>query len=206
VGHEPQRQDRQVDALRVWLFDPSGPAQQFASQLRKRWASFRNPHAQIQFHEPVYAGPGFAIDAPAGGTFVAGPGSEFRRGFRAELSGPQATVSVGSETIFTHEALIQCASAVSLGAQCQIDQGTLLVDGDFRVRRPGESAAALPHDPHPLTIGDHVMITTKCTVIADIGSYSMVGANSVVTKPLPAHSLAAGSPAEVIGHFGPEAR
>ena len=206
MGNPPQRQGSQVDALRVWLFDQTGPALRLASQLRKLWAIFRNPQARIEFHEPVYAGPGFSIDAPRGGRFVAGPGSEFRRGFRAELGGPEATITVGADTIFTNGVLIQCASAVSLGAQCQVDQAVLLVDGDFRVRRPGETQTDDRREPHPLTVGDHVTITTKCTVIADIGSYSMIGANSVVTKPVPPGSLAAGSPAEVIGQFGPGPR
>ncbi|HTW11513.1 MAG TPA: hypothetical protein VME01_02120 [Solirubrobacteraceae bacterium] len=191
---------------RAWLFDQQGPASQAASWLRKRWVVLRNPYAHIQFHEPVYAGPGFSIEAPRGGRFIAGPGSEFRHGFRAELDGADATITIGAANLFTHDVLIQCASAVSLGAHCQVDQASLLVDGDFRVRRPGDATAQPTREPRPLTIGDHVTITTKCTVIADIGSYSMVGANSVVTEPLPPHSLAAGAPARVIGHFGPETR
>lgn len=190
--------------VRIWLFHFPGPGTQLMSWLRKRATKLRNPHAEISFGDRVYLGPGFGIDAPRGGTFIVGSDCEFRRGFRAELSGPTAWVEIGARTIFTHDALIQCASTVSIGSDCQVDQAVLLVDGNHRVRSVG--IAGGPDQLRPLTIGDHVTITTKCTVIAPIGSHSMVGANSVVLRPLPSHSLAAGSPAQVIGYFGPEAK
>ena len=55
------------------------------SALRKRWVLFRNPQADIRFEGPVYLGPRFSIHAPNGGSFIVGPGVEFRRGFRCEL-------------------------------------------------------------------------------------------------------------------------
>lgn len=189
--------------LRVWLFYRPGPGPRLMSWLRRRVTLLRNPHAEIRFGADVYLGPGFGIDAPRGGTFVCGEGCEFRRRFQAELAGPDATIEIGDRSVFTHDVLIQCASHVSVGSDCQIDQATLLVDGDRRMReRPGDEQS--PAQRRPLTIGDHAMITTKCTVIADVGAHSMVGANSVVLQALPAHCLAAGSPAQVIGYFGPE--
>ena len=55
----------------------------------------------------------------------------------------------------------------------------------------------------PVTVSDHVTTTTKCTIIADIGERTFVGANSVVSRPLPAFCVAAGAPARVIDYFGP---
>jgi acetyltransferase-like isoleucine patch superfamily enzyme len=57
----------------------------------------------------------------------------------------------------------------------------------------------------PITIADHATVTTKCTIIADLGERVFVGANSVVTKAVPAFSVAAGVPAKVIEYFGPDA-
>jgi acetyltransferase-like isoleucine patch superfamily enzyme len=59
------------------------------------------------------------------------------------------------------------------------------------------------YDFQPVTLADHVTTTTKCTIMADIGERTFVGANSVVTKPLPAYCVAAGVPARVIDYFGP---
>jgi acetyltransferase-like isoleucine patch superfamily enzyme len=50
------------------------------------------------------------------------------------------------------------------------------------------------------------MITSKCTVLADVGERAIVGANSVVTKPVPAFCLAGGVPAKVFEYFGPPDR
>lgn len=187
--------------LRVWLFYRPGPGPRLMSWLRGRLTLLRNPHAEIRFGAGVYLGPGFSIDAPNGGTLVCGDGCEFRRGFRVELAGHGARVEIGARSIFTNDVLIQSASRVSIGVDCQVDQASLLVDGNHRVRLHGR--AEVGEQPKPLTIGDRVTITTKCTVVADVGSDSMVGANSVVLQPVPAHSLAAGVPAEVLGHFGP---
>jgi len=55
-----------------------------ASAIRKRWVLFRNPHADIRFGRYVYLGPGFSLHMPFGGTFIAGDGAEFRRGFRCD--------------------------------------------------------------------------------------------------------------------------
>lgn len=187
--------------LRVWLFYRPGPGPRLMSWLRERLTLLRNPHADITFGADVYLGPGFSLDAPRGGTFICGDGCEFRRGFRAELTGHEARIEIGPRSVFTNDVLIQCASQVSVGADCQVDQASLLVDGNHRVRLSGTADES--DEPKPLTIGDNVTITTKCTVVADVGSNSMIGANSVVLQPLPAHSLAAGVPAQVLGRFGP---
>ena len=190
---------RAAGGLRVWLLYPPGPVPLAQSWVRKRWACFRNPHARIEFLEPVYAGPGFAVDAPLGGTLVIGRGCSLRRGVRIELTGPRATVEIGAETVLTGSVLIQCASLVRVGRRCQIDDGVLLVDGTHRVRELERK------DPQarnrPLTIDDHATVMAKCTVSAHVGAHTVVGAGSVVLEPVPARCLAAGSPAEVIGYF-----
>lgn len=65
------------------------------SDLRKLWVILRNPHATIRFEGPVYLGPGFSLHMPDGGSFVVGPGVEFRRGFRAEITGNGRITALG---------------------------------------------------------------------------------------------------------------
>jgi acetyltransferase-like isoleucine patch superfamily enzyme len=55
-----------------------------------------------------------------------------------------------------------------------------------------------------VTIGADSWIGNRSVVMADIGKGSVVGAGSVVTKPLPERSIAVGSPARVVGARGPE--
>ena len=48
------------------------------------------------------------------------------------------------------------------------------------------------------TIGAGAWIGSAAIVIADVGPGTIVGAGSVVTKPLPANVIAAGVPAKVL--------
>jgi acetyltransferase-like isoleucine patch superfamily enzyme len=194
---------RTAGGLRVWFFYLPGPGPWFMSWLRKRWVIFRNPHAQIEFQGPVYLGPGFSLDMPRGGTFVVGPGVEFRRGFRAEFGAADTRITIGAASVFTYDVVIQCTTSIEIGRHCMFGQATLVVDGNHRFRDLEQPMLAQGYDFHPLTLADHVTTTTKCTIMADIGERTFVGANSVVTKPLPAYCVAAGVPARVIDYFGP---
>src|SRR5256885_16543872 len=55
------------------------------SELRKRWILLSHRHANIVFEGPVHIAPGFSLYIPENGSFIVGPGVEFRRGFRAEV-------------------------------------------------------------------------------------------------------------------------
>ncbi|MHB8692695.1 MAG: acyltransferase [Solirubrobacteraceae bacterium] len=201
--HTAPRQLREAGSLRVWLLYLPGPGPLLMSWLRKRWVIWRNPHARIDFLGSVYLGPGFSLDMPRGGTLIVGHGVEFRRGFRAEFGGPDARITIGELAVFTYDVVIQCSSSIDIGAYVQFGQATLVVDGNHRFKDLDTPMLAQGYDFTPLKIADHATITTKCTILADIGERTFVGANSVVSKPLPAFCLAAGMPARVLEYYGP---
>ena len=58
-------------------------------------------------------------------------------------------------------------------------------------------------DFKPLRIEDDVAVTSKCTIMADIGKRAFIGAGAVVTRPIPAYTVAVGAPARPIDYFGP---
>lgn len=173
------------------------------SALRKRWVRIRNPHADIRFGEGCFAGPGFWIHAPWGGTFTAGPGCEFRRGFRVELAGPDSRIEIGNSTRFTYDAMIQCAGTISIGDRVLFAQQTFVVDGSHRFRDLERPVVDQGYDLREIRIGDDAAIMAKTTVIASVGERAFVGAGSVVTRDVPAYTVAVGSPAEAIDYFGP---
>jgi len=186
--------------LTRWLY-VRGP--RVMSRLRKAWVIFRNPQAEITFVEPVYLGPRFSLHMPDGGTFIAGPAVEFRRGFRAEV-GPEGRVEIGTGSVFTYDVVIQCSTSIVIGERCMFGQATLVVDGNHRFRALDKPMLSQGYDFRPLRIDDDATVTTKCTIIADLGERAFVGANSVVTRAVPPFCVAAGAPAEVIEYFGPE--
>lgn len=173
------------------------------SWLRKRWVLFRNPNAHIEFQGPVYVGPRFSLHAPDGGTFIVGPGVEFRRGFRAELAGTRSRITIGGGSVFTYDVVIQCASSIDIGEHCMFGQATLVVDGNHRFRDLDRPMLEQGYDLRPLTVEDHVTVTTKCTIIANVGKRTFVGANTVVARPLPPFCVVGGVPARILDYFGP---
>jgi acetyltransferase-like isoleucine patch superfamily enzyme len=173
------------------------------SALRKRWVRFRNPHATIDFGEGTYVGPGFRLWMPYGGTFRTGKGVEFRRNFLAELGGPSSTISFGAGSVCTYSVLMQCTTSITVGERCMFGQSTIVVDGNHRFRDLDKPMTEQGYDYSPITIADDATITTKCTIIADVGRRAFVGANTVVTKPVPDFCVSGGVPARVIDYFGP---
>jgi acetyltransferase-like isoleucine patch superfamily enzyme len=176
-----------------------------ASRLRQWKARAANPLADIRFGAGCYLGPGFSIHAPWGGVFRSGDHCEFRRGFRAELAGPDARIEMGSSCVFTYYSLVQCGRSITIGDRVMFGQSSMVVDGNHRFRDLTKPMLAQGYDFRPIRIGDDVTTTTKCTIIADIGERAFVGANSVVTKEIPPFTVAVGSPAEAIDYFGPAA-
>lgn len=172
------------------------------SALRKRWVLFRHPHANIVFGAGVYLGPGFSLHIPGRGTFIAGPGCEFRRNFRAEIHGGGKLV-LGPNVAATYDVIISCTTSIEVGEGAGLGQCLYMTDGGPAWRDTEKPVRAQGYNYRPLTIGDHAVILSKCTVGHSIGERALVGANSIVTKPVPAHCFAAGAPARVLEYFGP---
>jgi acetyltransferase-like isoleucine patch superfamily enzyme len=193
--------ERPVKRL-VWVL-AYGKGPRAMSRLRKWWTLVKNHQANIHFSEPVYLGPGFSLHMPQGGTFIVGPGVEFRRRFRAEI-GPQGRVAIGAGCYFTYDVIITCDTSIEIGERCGLGQSTYVADGNHRYRDLTKPFLEQGYDYRPITIEDDVQIHSKCTIVNSIGKRAIIGANAVVTRPIPAYCVAAGVPAHVIDYYGPE--
>ena len=177
-------------------------APQLASWFRKRWALFKNPGADIRFGKHVYLGPGFSVHAPYGGTFIVGDAVQFRRQFRLEL-GADARVVIGSHSYLTYDVIISCDTTVEIGEHCGLGQSTYITDGSHRFRDLTKTFMEQGYDYRPIVISDHAQVHSKCTIVNSIGTRAIIGANAVVTKPIPPYTVAGGVPARVLDYFGP---
>lgn len=175
----------------------------FMSFLRQRWVRFRNPAAHIHFGPRTYLGPGFSLHMPFGGTFITGPGVEFRRNFRAELANAESRIEFGAACTCTYDVLMQCTTSIVIGDRCQFGQATIVLDGNHRFRDLDRPMLDQGYELTPIRIEDDATVTSKCTIIADVGRRSFIGAHAVVVHPVPAYSVAVGVPARVIENFGP---
>ena len=105
---------------------------------------------------------------------------------------------------------IKIGKNVFINACCRFqDQGGIEI-GDGSLIGHNTTIATLNHDfnpdkranlhPSPVKIGKNVWIGSDSTILpgVEIGDCAVIGAGSVVTKNVPANSIAVGSPARVI--------
>jgi acetyltransferase-like isoleucine patch superfamily enzyme len=117
-------------------------------------------------------------------------------GFLTTFSSPD--ISVGNNTIFSTGANI---GRCHIGADCMIGTYAMITGGknqhrfdsrDIPIRLQGGEF-------NPVTIGRDCWIGNGAIIMADLGEGCVIAAGSVVTKPIPSYSIAAGVPAKVIG-------
>src|SRR5947199_1953473 len=126
----PSRIRNSLRWLPVRLGYRVGP--RIASWTRKRWVILRHPQADIRFGRHTYLGPRFSLFIPDEGSFIVGDSVEFRRDFRAEVSG-NGRVTIGSGSVFTYSVLFQCTTTIEIGERCQFGPTTILLDGQPRL-------------------------------------------------------------------------
>jgi acetyltransferase-like isoleucine patch superfamily enzyme len=173
-----------------------------ASRWRRRWTLATHVHADVAIHRSARLGPRFAVWIPGRGRLHIGPGCELRRNFFAEIHG-EGVVELGPDVIFTGATTIQITTSLTIGARTAIGVGTFIADGNHRYTDHTKHWLDDEYDYRPIVIGDGAAIMTNAVILASVGTRSAVGANSVVTRPVPDYCLVAGAPARIIEYFGP---
>lgn len=105
---------------------------------------------------------------------------------------------------------INALNSVRIGDNVLIASKVFITDlehgsyaGDENDSQPSSIVKDRPLSSKPVVIGNNVWIGELCSVLPGviIGENSIIGANSVVTKSIPANSIAVGNPAKVIKQF-----
>lgn len=172
-----------------------------ASDIRRLMILATHLHCTVEFQGPVYLGPEFSLFIPDRGSLIVGPGVEFRRRFACEIHG-DGKVTIGANTVFTYDTVIQCTTTIDIGADCAIGQA-IIVDGNHKYQDHERPFMEQGYDFRPVRIGDGAVIMSKTTITNDVGTRSVIGANTLVTTPIPAYCLAVGAPARAVKYFGP---
>ena len=118
------------------------------------------------------------------GEIHTGPGSYIGRYSRIK-AGENTQVSIGSGCAISHNVAIYTTS--------------WLPDQDFSDRSPDDFGELASYSGD-VTIADHAWIGYGVFIAPGtrVGENSVIGANAVVTRDVPPHSIAAGTPAKVI--------
>jgi acetyltransferase-like isoleucine patch superfamily enzyme len=97
--------------------------------------------------------------------------------------------------------MIAAVELVEIGEHCMLANGCLVTDGDHRFDDPdrpvpwqGFTSKGPTRIGANAWLGANVVVTSGVT----IGERCVIGANSVVTRDIPAFSIAAGAPAKVL--------
>jgi acetyltransferase-like isoleucine patch superfamily enzyme len=113
----------------------------------------------------------------------------------------RARVRIGGGTFLNQGVMIAAVELVEIGEHCMLANGCLVTDGAHRFDDPdrpvpwqGFTTKGPTRLGANVWLGANVVVTSGVT----IGERCVIGANSVVTRDIPAFSVAAGSPAKVL--------
>jgi acetyltransferase-like isoleucine patch superfamily enzyme len=173
-----------------------------ASRWRRRLLLLTHRHVDIDVAKQVLVGPRFDVWIPGEAIFHVAEGCEFRRDCFIELA-PGGRIELEAQVIFTSAALVQISTSLTIGRRAVFGQSVMIADGNHRFRDHTRHLLDQGYDFQPITIGENAIVMSKCTILNSIGEGAIIGAGSIVTKPVPAFCLAVGAPARVVDYFGP---
>jgi acetyltransferase-like isoleucine patch superfamily enzyme len=115
--------------------------------------------------------------------------------------GDTGRITIGAGVFLNQNVMIAAVDHVEIGDHCMAANGCMVTDADHRHDDPttpvtwqGFTSKGPTRLGSNVWLGAHVVVTSGVT----IGERCVVGANSVVTRDLPAGTIAAGAPAKVI--------
>ena len=125
-----------------------------------------------------------------------GPNCEFW------LEGDNVSIIVGSNTSFTNDVEVNAqedCSTITIGEDCMFSNHIIIRTSDSHPIYDLEYGVRINSSKN-VTIGNHVWIAPHSNVMkgAIIMDGSIIGSNTIVTKEIPANSLAVGMPAKVV--------
>jgi acetyltransferase-like isoleucine patch superfamily enzyme len=104
-------------------------------------------------------------------------------------------IKIGENVAIGDGTIISSNSTITIGDNTSIAAYSYIVDHDHNTPKSKKSKSLMPiHIGESVWLGTHVIVLKGVA----IGSESVVGAGSVVTKTIPSKSIAVGNPAKVL--------
>jgi acetyltransferase-like isoleucine patch superfamily enzyme len=162
--------------------------------LRPQFATLGKHHTFMKPWHCIISGENIHMgESP---TVVSEPDNKVRIGIWGREPG-QGRIVIGDAVMISPGTRISASDEILIGHGCMFANGAYLTDSDWhgiydRVNRDPE--------PKPIVLEDNVWIGDHATILkgVHIGENSIVAANAVVTKNVPANCIVAGNPAKVV--------
>lgn len=112
-------------------------------------------------------------------------------------------VDIGDNVSIGFGCTLSCVNRIKIGDDVTIGDNVYLADSHHSYGNPTMSILEQPLLPGEISIGRGAWIGYGAFVAGNVsvGDYAVVGANSVVTRPVPAYTVVAGVPARAIRRF-----
>jgi acetyltransferase-like isoleucine patch superfamily enzyme len=113
----------------------------------------------------------------------------------------RARIRIGSGTFLNLGVMVASVDLVEIGDHCMFANGCFVTDGAHRFDDPDTPVPWQGFTTKgPTRIADNVWCGANVVITSgvSVGERCVIGANSVVTRDLPAFSIAAGAPATVL--------
>jgi acetyltransferase-like isoleucine patch superfamily enzyme len=134
------------------------------------------------------------------GTIDLGDGCLFRC-FRSTIvlaTGPEGAIRLGRQVWINDGSNLYALTSIVIGDHTMIGDQVTIYDASCHHVSPDRPPVA-----QPVSIGRNVWIGSRAMILPGvvIGDHAVIGAGAIVTKSIPARSIAVGNPAKVIKTF-----
>jgi len=143
---------------------------------------------------------GIVLEAMVDGRLEVGAGTVLEPNVWITCPAP-ARIRIGGGSFLNIGTMVASMELVEIGEHCMFANGCFVTDGDHRFDDPDKPVPWQGFTTKgPTRIGDNVWCGANVVITSGVtvGERCVIGANSVVNRDLPPHSIAAGAPAKVI--------
>jgi acetyltransferase-like isoleucine patch superfamily enzyme len=169
------------------------------ARLIVRWAWLKlRWRGRLQTDGLCFIGPGVELEIGRDAVVKLGRWSWIGHG--TKIRAHEGVVEIGAKSVLGQECTISSFQHVSIGRECIVADRVMLIDFDHGVveeDRPIRMQGIYKRD---VKVGHNCWIGYGACILrgATVGDNSIIGTSTVVTKALPANSVAAGAPAKIL--------
>ena len=171
-------------------------------ELRMRGIQFTSPIALVG--QPICSRyPGSFISLGSGVTLDSAIRSNRLGGFSpcvVRTVTPTARIQLGDRVGLSNSVIV-AGNSIEIGEDTLLGSGVMVLDNDFHVMGTGFSwVSECSINSKPIKIGRGCFIGSRSMILKGVtlGDRAVIGAGAVVTKDVPAYSVAAGNPARIV--------